>query len=110
MKLPIGKSNFRDIIEQDFYFVDKSLLIKEILDDGSEVILITRPRRFGKTLAMSMLQHYFAAEVSGYPTQDLFTKLNIAQTGESYCQHQGKYPVIFLTLKDIKPNQYAACY
>ncbi len=74
MKLPIGQSNFRNIIEGGFEFVDKSLFIQDILDD-TEIILITRPRRFGKTLNLSMLQHFFAKEVLGQSTQGLFDNL-----------------------------------
>lgn len=58
-KLPVGISDFRKIIERDYYYIDKSLLIKEIIDIGSEAILIPRPRRFGKTLSISMLKYYY---------------------------------------------------
>ena len=58
-KLPIGISNFKEIIENSYYYVDKTLLIKELLDDGSKVVLLARPRRFGKTINMSMLKYYF---------------------------------------------------
>jgi hypothetical protein len=70
MKLGIGISDFRKIIEADYYYVDKSLFIKDVLDD-TEVILITRPRRFGKTLNLSMLKHFFAKEVLNQPTAKL---------------------------------------
>jgi hypothetical protein len=73
MKLPIGYDNFRKIIDNKLDFVDKSLFIKEIIDDReTEIIVITRPRRFGKTLNMSMLQHFLAAEVIGQSTEGLF--------------------------------------
>jgi hypothetical protein len=110
MKLPIGNSDFREIISDGYTFVDKSLLIKDIIDDGSKVLLFTRPRRFGKTLNMQMLQHFFSAEVDGKPTRNLFDLLKITQVGEEYLQHQGKYPVIFLTFKDIKSSNYEAAY
>jgi len=99
--LPVGINDFRRIIENKLDFVDKSLLVKMIIESGDEVILIARPRRFGKTLNMSMLQHFFAAEVDGKSTKGLFDNLKITQT-ETYLQHQGKYPVIFLTFKDVR--------
>jgi hypothetical protein len=107
VNLPIGYDNFRDVVDQRLTFVDKSLFMKDFLDDnGTQVALITRPRRFGKTLNLSMLQHFFAAEVHGKPTKDLFTGLKITQQGPSYLQHQGKYPVIALSFKDIKQNSF----
>lgn len=109
MKLPIGYSDFKKIIDSKFDFVDKTLFIKEIIDDV-EVILITRPRRFGKTLNMSMLQYFFANEVHGQPTKDLFKNLNIVNVDESYLQYQCKYPVIFLTFKDIKDSTFELAY
>lgn len=109
MRLPIGDSDFKNIIDNNFDFIDKSLLIKEVIDDAG-VILITRPRRFGKTLNMSMLRYYFANEVYGQPTKELFNNLNIAHEGEFYLQFQGKYPVIFLTFKDIKDNNFELAY
>ncbi len=109
MRLPIGQSDFRKIIDGGFDFVDKSLLIPEILQ-GAEVILITRPRRFGKTLNMSMLRYFFAPEVYGQPTKDLFNHLKVSQEGEDTLQHQGKYPVIFLSFKDIKESSFEAAY
>jgi Predicted AAA-ATPase/PD-(D/E)XK nuclease superfamily len=105
--LPIGYDNFRDVVDQRLTFVDKSLFIKDFLDDkGTQVVLITRPRRFGKTLNLSMLQHFFAAEVHGKPTKYLFTGLKITQQDPRYLQHQGKYPVIALSFKDIKQNSF----
>ena len=62
-KLPIGKADFKGIIEQDYTFVDKSLLIREVLDSSAEVLLIPRPRRFGKTLNMQMLEHFFRYQI-----------------------------------------------
>jgi len=109
MRLPIGYSDFGKILEKNLDFVDKSLLIKEIIEDNAEVLLITRPRRFGKTLNLSMLQHFFAAEVRGQATKPLFSHLKIG-ADENSMQHQGKYPVIFLTLKDVKDRNYHAAY
>ena len=103
MRLPIGQSDFREIIDGGFDFVDKSLFIPEILQ-GAKVILIPRPRRFGKTLNMSMLRYFFAPEVYGQPTKDLFNHLKVSQAGMDVLQHQGKYPVIFLTFKYVKED------
>lgn len=111
MDLPVGYDNFGKVIEHGLDFVDKSLFIKEILDDKSnEAIVITRPRRFGKTFNLSMLHHFLADEIEGKPTQGLFDKLKIAQSGDLYQQHRGKYPVIFITLKGVKDHRYEAAY
>jgi len=111
MDLPIGYDNFRDVIDQKLNFVDKSLLMKEFLDDkGTQVTLITRPRRFGKTLNLSMMHHYFASNVYGKPTQDLFLGLKIAQQSQEYLQHQGKYPVVALTFKEVKDQDFNSAY
>ena len=89
-------------------FVDKSLLIKGILDDRSTkaAVIITRPRRFGKTLNLSMLHHFLAAEVNGQSTQGLFHGLKISELGDEYMRHQGHYPVIFITFKDVKDHGF----
>jgi hypothetical protein len=111
MDLPIGYDNFRDVIDQKLTFVDKSLFIKEFLDDkGTQVALITRPRRFGKTLNLSMLHHFFAANVHGKPTKELFSGLKIMQQDSQYLQHQGKYPVIALSFKDVKDGEFKSAY
>src|SRR5438552_929236 len=107
--LPLGISDFREIRESGYYFVDKSLLIRDIIDDGSKIILLPRPRRFGKTLNLSMLYHYFALDPSGR-YGDLFKNLAIMQAGETYTRHQNQYPVIFFTLKDIKNESYSQAY
>ena len=115
MHLPVGTSNFRKLIEykspisgEGYLFVDKTELIREILDDLTEVIVLTRPRRFGKTLNLSMLHHFFAAEVEGQFTKGLFDGLKISQ--DSTCmKEQGQYPVIFITFKDAKYNTYDLC-
>lgn len=109
MKLPIGYSDFRAIIDNKFNFVDKSLLIREVIEDSAQVILITRPRRFGKTLNLSMLHYFFAAEAYGESTKGLFANLNITEHAE-YMQHQGRYPVIFLSLKDVKDHNFETAY
>lgn len=107
-KFPIGVSNFAGLIEGGYTFVDKSLLIEDILQRGAAVTLITRPRRFGKTLNLSMLQHFFANRVIGRETRGLFDGLAIASRPAAMA-HQGQYPVIFLTFKDLKGDSYEEC-
>jgi Predicted AAA-ATPase/PD-(D/E)XK nuclease superfamily len=110
-RLPVGYSQFPALIQHRLDFIDKSLLIKEVFDNtGTQVSVITRPRRFGKTLNLSMLQCFLAAEVMGEPTQALFNGLKIATLGDQYMQHQGKYPVIFVSFKDIKGRDFASAY
>lgn len=109
MRLPIGCDNFVELIQDRLDFVDKSLFIQDILE-GDKVTLITRPRRFGKTLNMSMLHCFFAKEVNGFTTQGLFDSLKIAQAGVACMHHQGKYPVIFLSLKDVKETTFDNAY
>jgi hypothetical protein len=107
LQLPIGRDNFKKIIDERLDFVDKSLFIQEILDDRSaEAIVITRPRRFGKTLNLSMLYYFLAAEIIGELTQGLFDGLKITALGDDYMRHQGQYPVIFVTLKDVKDHSF----
>ncbi|SHH37850.1 AAA family ATPase [Tepidibacter thalassicus] len=105
-KIPIGISDFKELISENYYYVDKSLFIKEILDDGSKVILIPRPRRFGKTLNMSMLKYFF--EKSDEDNRYLFEKLKINNYKE-IMDMQGKYPVIYITFKDIKYSNWEDC-
>ncbi len=106
LRLPIGYSDFKEIVDEGFDFVDKSLLIKEILEDG-KVVLITRPRRFGKTLNMSMLRYFFDMNENA---ANLFKNLKIEKEKTIWETHQGKYPVIFLTFKDIKEKTYEETY
>ncbi len=101
----MGRDNFRIVREGSYTFVDKSLFIKAILQDPSQVILITRPRRFGKSLNMSMLQYFFAAQVNNQPTRELFNALKIMDEPECM-QHQGQYPVIYINFKDVKGETY----
>lgn len=109
--LPIGYDNFRAVIDNKLNFIDKSLFIKEVLDDkATQTAVITRPRRFGKTLNLSMLHHFLAFETQGKPTAYLFDNLKIKKTASDYMQHQGKYPVIFMTFKDIQGETYEESY
>ncbi|RZI47519.1 AAA family ATPase, partial [Rickettsiales endosymbiont of Peranema trichophorum] len=108
MKLPVGVSDFRKIATGNYVFTDKTLLIKEVMDDGADIILITRPRRFGKTLNLSML--YYFLDHSQPKDEDLFENLNIWRD-KAFCEeHQNKYPVIFISFKDVKKSQYEDAY
>ena len=106
MKLPIGLSDFRKIREQDYYYVDKSLFIQEVLNRGSEVLLLPRPRRFGKTLNLSMLRYFLEKREENLA--DLFKGLAL-ENETSIMQHQGRYPVIFLTFKSCKGSTIDQC-
>ncbi len=108
--IPIGIDNFGELVDKEnrYHFADKSLFIKEIIDDKSKVTLITRPRRWGKTLNLSMLQHFFADEVFGRVTQGIFDDLLIAKIDNgAYLLEQGQYPVISLTLKQVEKNTFS---
>ena len=109
MRLPIGCDDFGEILENQLTFVDKSLFIREVIEDTAKVILITRPRRFGKTLNLSLLHYFFAEQVLERRTAGLFAGLQIAQF-PGCMAHQGQYPVISLTFKDIKYETYDKCY
>ncbi|MBV7276668.1 AAA family ATPase, partial [Clostridium sp. PL3] len=106
--LPIGIDNFEKLITRGYYFVDKTLLIKDLLDNKADVNLFTRPRRFGKTLNISMLQYFF--ENSGKDKRYLFEGLNIMKEGEAYISHMGQYPVINLSLKSAKQPTFELAY
>jgi len=106
--IPIGIDDFKDMITSNGYFVDKSLFIKEVIDDISKVKLITRPRRFGKTLNLSMLRYFF--EKTGEDNSLLFKDLKIWQQGEAYTKEQGIYPVVNLTFKDVKEKSFQSCF
>ncbi|WP_297426739.1 AAA family ATPase [Clostridium sp.] len=98
--LPIGIDNFEMLVTRGYYFIDKTLLIKDLIDNKASVNLFTRPRRFGKTLNLSMLQYFF--ENREKDNAYLFEGLNIMTTGKKYTEHMGKYPVINLSLKSAK--------
>ncbi len=99
LPLPIGISDYR-LASTEYYYVDKTMMIKDFLDERPMVSLFTRPRRFGKTLNMDMLRTFF--EKTDEDTSVYFKNKNIWACGEKYRSHQGKYPVIFLSFKDIK--------
>ncbi len=106
IRLPIGVSDFRKLRENNFYYVDKSSFIIEVIEASAEIILLPRPRRFGKTLNLSMLRYFF--EKTDENTKKLFDGLAI-EKDEIFQTHQGKYPVIFLTLKDVKHRNWGQC-
>ncbi|HJC24977.1 MAG TPA: ATP-binding protein [Candidatus Eisenbergiella merdavium] len=97
--LPIGVDNFKNLIDNGYYFVDKTLLIRELLDRKGEVNLFTRPRRFGKTLNMSMLRYFFELEEDN---ERLFSGTKIMAAGEAYRELLGRFPVISLSFKSMK--------
>lgn len=103
----IGVSDFARIINESYYYVDKTLLIKAVLDASAPALLLPRPRRFGKTLNLSMLRYFF--EKTEVSNAVLFDGLAIAQTGEQYLAENSCYPVIFLTLKDVKSLSWETC-
>lgn len=97
VKLPVGIENFEEIRTNGYYYVDKTNLIEQLFESRGKVNLFTRPRRFGKTLNMSMLKYFF--EIGADPS--LFDGLNISRNDQLCKEHMGKYPVIFLTLKNV---------
>lgn len=107
--LPVGVENFSDLIEKGYYFIDKTLLIKDLLDMKGAVNLFTRPRRFGKTLNISMLKYFFEKTESG-ENKKLFTGLKIMSVGEKYQKEMGKYPVISISLKSMKQHSFDMAY
>ncbi|MCP5052905.1 MAG: AAA family ATPase, partial [bacterium] len=123
-KLPVGVSLFKDMVTGDYYYVDKTLFIKEIMDKGDKILLIPRPRRFGKTLNLSMLKYFYDCcpeewtKGKGVKVKEtgaansykkLFDSLAICKAGKEYLDHMGKYPVIFLTFKNIKEMNWETC-
>ena len=103
LKLPVGIENFEDIRRSGFYYIDKTMFIEQFLNTWSEVTLFTRPRRFGKTLGMSMLRSFFEIGTD----KSLFDGLYISQNKALCDEHMGKYPVIFLTLKGVEGLTFA---
>ena len=112
--LPIGISDFAEMIQKNFYYVDKTPMIKDLLDQKAKVTLFTRPRRFGKTLNISMLKYFFedSRDWQG-KRQDwsyLFKGLKIMDAGKQYSSSMGQYPVIYLTFKDSKRESFKRSY
>ena len=114
-KIEVGSGNFEKFLTNDFLLVDKTLLIKDMIEGGDEVLLITRPRRWGKTLNMRMLNYFFSIPTNGDGSINavkhqekihIFEHLKIAQYPEIIKQYCGRYPTIFITFKDIKEATY----
>ena len=112
--IAIGMEDFKRIIEENGYFVDKTLLIKKLIKSKSMVTLFTRPRRFGKTLNQSMIRRFFEDERTEQGEQidngHLFDGLAISRCGEEILKHQQQYPVIFLSLKSAKQPDFEMAY
>ena len=104
--VPVGIEDFKELIQEGYYYIDKTLLIDEMLMNKSKVTLFTRPRRFGKTLNMSMLKYFFDVK-NKEENKKLFENLKIYNS--EYMSEQGKYPVIFISLKDLKGNTWEEC-
>lgn len=98
VRMPIGVDDFKELRE-NYYFIDKTDFIRQLIDDHSKVTFITRPRRFGKTVTMSMLEYFFSIDKKE-ESKNLFHGLAIEAAGSSYMKHRGIYPVIFISLKD----------
>lgn len=102
--MPVGVENFKKIREK-YYFVDKTDFIRQLIDAHSDVTLITRPRRFGKTLTLSMLDYFFSVD-RREESRGLFSGLSIENSGPAYMMHCGAYPVIFMSLKNVSGNTW----
>ena len=106
-RMPIGVSSFKELTTENYTYIDKSPLIQEVLDSGDKVMLLTRPRRFGKTLNMSMLHEFLA---KNDPKNDPFEGLAIQQAEAKYQGERGKRPVLFLSFKDIKAQTWEEAF
>ncbi len=107
LPLPIGISDYRKA-SKEYYYVDKTLLIRDFIDERPQVSLFTRPRRFGKTLNMDMLRVFF--EKTDQDTAEYFRDRKIWSCGKEYQEYQGKYPVIYVTFKDVKSETWEGAY
>ena len=107
-KLPVGISDYKNLVDRGRYFVDKTLFIKEVFENPSEVLLLPRPRRFGKTLNLSMLKYY--CDMNETEQERLFQGYDIIKEKELNDRYMGKFPVIFLTFKDFKDATWDNCF
>lgn len=105
-RLPIGVESFEEVRQDNFYYVDKTFLIEQLLTQWSKVTLFTRPRRFGKSLNMSMLQSFFSIETE----PSLFENLYISQNKKLCSEYRGNFPVIFISLKSVNGNNFSEAY
>jgi hypothetical protein len=119
-KLPLGVSDFKDMVTGGYYYVDKTLFIKDVLDKGDKILLVPRPRRFGKTLNISMMRYFYdccpqtgapgAKEKGAHNSyKTLFASLAISKAGQTYLDKMGKYPVIFLSFRSIEELDWESC-
>ena len=112
--IPIGVDLYKDMIQKGYYYVDKTMLICKILERKNQLLLVTRPRRFGKTLALSMICTFFEREILLDGTlcdpSVYFQGKQVLDAGEEYTKHMGRYPVIFLSLKSAKQPDYEMAY
>lgn len=106
-RIGLGIDDFKELIVKNYYFVDKTLFIKEIIDLGFKVYLVLRPRRFGKTMHLSMLKYYFNITEEN---KNLFANTAIAKAGQDYLNYQQSHPVIFVSLKDVKAQTWEHTY
>ncbi len=107
-KLKIGRSDFKLIVKNGYYFVDKTKLIYDFYNNENDILLIPRPKRFGKTLNLSMIEHFF--DIQKPESQELFSDFKISKH-KAFCEeHQNKYPVINISLKDIKEGNWEDCH
>jgi hypothetical protein len=120
-KLPLGVSDFKDMVTGEYYYVDKTLFIKDVLDKGDKILLVPRPRRFGKTLNLSMMKYFYdCCPQTGSPDakgkgahnsyKTLFAALAISKAGQPYLDKMGKYPVIFISFRTIKEPDWETTY
>lgn len=111
--IPIGVEFYKQMISEEYYYIDKTLLIRDLLAQKNMVTLFTRPRRFGKTLAQSMLIIFFEKEILPDGTaadNSVYFRKKIMEAGVEYTRHMGQYPVIFLSLKSAKQPTYEMAY
>ena len=113
-KIGIGYDKYKKFIDEDLYYIDKTLLVRDIINSGGEVTLCTRPRRFGKTLALSMLRTFFEAEYDNegklVDNSRYFAGTKILHEGEQYLEKMGKYPVISISLKSAKQPDFSSAF
>ena len=107
LKLPIGISNFKEIRNENFYYVDKTSLIEDLLNSHCKVTLFTRPRIFGKTLTINMLENFFNITKS---SKELFDGLKISKNKELCSNHMNQYPTIFITLREIEGRDFKEAF
>ena len=101
-----GESDFRNLIEKNDFYIDKTQWIEELIKDSARVKLFTRPRRFGKTLNMTTLKYFFSMK-NAEENKKLFEGLAISKS--EYFKHQGQYALLFLSLKDVKQSSWKSC-